>query len=351
MAPCVPRFANSLSRRCALPDIAQYYHKFRGSKAKASVYRRWRKIWDDREDEDGSATDGSDGSDDDTDSNDSDGCALCDLGGEGGLLLCCDGCDKSTHMSCCSIDAVPDSDWFCRKCSEQEPEEQLLEKPEEQLLKKPDEPEQTCDDFGCRTNRDWCTGEKGAEVEDAEEAAMSWRTADANAVDEDEGAMHDNEQLMDAVLSPDANVAAIAAARVAEAEAAAEAEESVCGRAAASSSSSLLLGSGLPLVPRSMTRTTSSQGPVSRDGSALPERFRSNSNSSSSSIIQCESSGLPVEGRTRAAMRSGLPRRGSGCCCRLRGTWNPTDTDSKRAGLAGALEGDTRGGRASRLST
>lgn len=33
-----------------------------------------------------------------------------------GMLICCDGCIRSYHLSCCGLNRVPSGDWFCGNC-------------------------------------------------------------------------------------------------------------------------------------------------------------------------------------------------------------------------------------------
>uniref|UniRef100_K3WA69 PHD-type domain-containing protein n=1 Tax=Globisporangium ultimum (strain ATCC 200006 / CBS 805.95 / DAOM BR144) TaxID=431595 RepID=K3WA69_GLOUD len=41
-------------------------------------------------------------------------CSVCGLGGE---LLCCDGCPRAFHVACIDLEAIPDSEWFCNECN------------------------------------------------------------------------------------------------------------------------------------------------------------------------------------------------------------------------------------------
>ncbi|GLE05885.1 hypothetical protein PINS_up015066 [Pythium insidiosum] len=43
-------------------------------------------------------------------------CGVCRLGGE---LLCCDGCPRAFHTTCIGLEAVPDEEWFCNECDMQ----------------------------------------------------------------------------------------------------------------------------------------------------------------------------------------------------------------------------------------
>ncbi|DAZ99933.1 TPA: hypothetical protein N0F65_008740, partial [Lagenidium giganteum] len=40
-------------------------------------------------------------------------CGVCKLGGE---LLCCDGCPRAFHIACIGLDELPEGDWFCDDC-------------------------------------------------------------------------------------------------------------------------------------------------------------------------------------------------------------------------------------------
>ncbi len=47
------------------------------------------------------------------DDDDDDECEIC---GDGGDLLICDGCEKSYHPQCVNLNEIPEGDWFCPKC-------------------------------------------------------------------------------------------------------------------------------------------------------------------------------------------------------------------------------------------
>ena len=49
----------------------------------------------------------------DDDAADDDECEIC---GDGGDLLICDGCEKSYHPQCVDLKEIPEGDWFCPKC-------------------------------------------------------------------------------------------------------------------------------------------------------------------------------------------------------------------------------------------
>jgi len=44
----------------------------------------------------------------------------CEMCGQGGNLLCCDGCPRAYHLGCCrpalDVNMVPNGDWYCHKC-------------------------------------------------------------------------------------------------------------------------------------------------------------------------------------------------------------------------------------------
>ncbi|EGZ26923.1 hypothetical protein PHYSODRAFT_293066 [Phytophthora sojae] len=44
----------------------------------------------------------------------------CNICKDGGQLLCCDRCPRAFHMSCLgmSVDMIPDSEWYCKMCTE-----------------------------------------------------------------------------------------------------------------------------------------------------------------------------------------------------------------------------------------
>ena len=48
----------------------------------------------------------------------SDECEKC---GDGGDLLCCDGCIRAYHLECVDppLEEVPEGEWFCPKCQEE----------------------------------------------------------------------------------------------------------------------------------------------------------------------------------------------------------------------------------------
>jgi hypothetical protein len=42
-----------------------------------------------------------------------DTCGVC---GDGGMLICCDLCPSTFHLTCMELEAVPEEDWFCPNC-------------------------------------------------------------------------------------------------------------------------------------------------------------------------------------------------------------------------------------------
>ncbi|CAM6045249.1 unnamed protein product [Sphagnum compactum] len=42
-----------------------------------------------------------------------DTCGVC---GDGGMLICCDHCPSTFHLTCMELEAVPEEDWFCPNC-------------------------------------------------------------------------------------------------------------------------------------------------------------------------------------------------------------------------------------------
>mmetsp|Transcript_20081 Transcript_20081/g.41615 ORF Transcript_20081/g.41615 Transcript_20081/m.41615 type:complete len:624 (-) Transcript_20081:2184-4055(-) len=50
-------------------------------------------------------------------SDDDDKCAICNDGGD---LILCDGCDKSYHLQCVNLREVPEGDWFCPQCTDED---------------------------------------------------------------------------------------------------------------------------------------------------------------------------------------------------------------------------------------
>ncbi|MGK3739384.1 MAG: hypothetical protein ACI90V_006231, partial [Bacillariaceae sp.] len=68
-----------------------------------------------------------------------DGDDFCSICADGGILIVCDGCEKSYHNHCLEppLDEVPEGDWFCPKCCKSDNQVQVqVEKGENDVAKK-----------------------------------------------------------------------------------------------------------------------------------------------------------------------------------------------------------------------